>query len=220
MSVRARQALRLVRPLARAVNWTAFPPAGGLALLIVWAMATDTHAGMEELIVALRAAAIVLALAAAFALDDAAANIAAASPCPVLLRRSLRIVLVAMPTTSLWMSTMLLAQRKSLAEATALPMGFLTLELTTVVMIGLGVAATAARRGVANSAGRVGASSLLAMTVATWIVPEELRPWVYPSEPSWRTVHMWWAFALTTSLIWLFWVSRETYMKSVSRNGS
>lgn len=210
MPVRPRHALRLVRPLARAVNWAPIAPAGGLALLLVWLRAQDAYSGLEELIVALRAAAILLAVAAAFSLDDAAAGTTASTPSPLLLRRTVRVALIALPTAGLWTGALWLAARKPLPGPSPLPVALLTLELATVVMISLGLAAAAVRWGHGSSGGLAASSAVLGLTVMTWLIPEGVRPWVYPGHANWTAAHRWWAVALVASLTWFAWAGLDT----------
>ncbi len=209
MPVTPRQALRLVRPLAPAISWAPIAPAGGLALLLVWLRAQDAYSGPEELIVALRAAAILLAVAAAFSLDDAAAGTTASTPSPLLLRRTVRVALVALPTTALWAGALWLAARKPLPEPSSLPVALLSLELATIIMITLALAAAVIRWGDSNSGGLAASSALLGLTVLTWLIPEGVRPWVYPGEPQWAAAHRWWAVALIASLAWFVWAGLD-----------
>lgn len=209
MPVTAAQTRRLVRPLLRVTDWTPVVSSGACALAIVWLITWDSHSGMEELLVALRAAAILLGLAAAFVLDDPAADVTAAAPCPLLLRRALRVALVSLPTAALWGAALSIAARKPLPESSALPVPLLTLELATIIMIALALAATAIRWSDSRSVGPAAAAGLLGITVMTWLVPEGARPWVYPAQKNWVAAHWWWGVVLVTALACFSWISLD-----------
>lgn len=204
-----RQAVRLLRPMVRAVNWVPVAPAGTLALLAVWLIARDDLAGLEERIVAVRIAAVLLALSMAFVLDDTTAELSASTPSPLLLRRSVRVLLMLLPTAILWIGVLWVMVRAPLTEPSSLPIVALTLELGAVVMITMAMAAVLIRWGSSDLGGLPASAALLGLTLVSWLMPEDTRLWVYPGQANWTAAHVWWGVILVAGLVVFVWSSLE-----------
>ena len=193
---RARHARLLVRPTVRLASWRALPAAGVLALAMVHFFSAPT-------VIELRLAAIMLSVAAAFVLDDPAAQTLAASPTPLLVRRLLRTTLLLPLVAALWMIVLWSAGEHVMTA--------LTLELVTMLVITL-AAATAATPRIPDGRGGVAAAPalLIILTAAVLLLP---AGWTLfaddPTDPAWEISHVRWALLLAIALTTFLAASRD-----------
>ncbi|MBW3652254.1 MAG: ABC transporter [Actinobacteria bacterium] len=202
--IRARQARLLARPTARLASWSALPAAAVVAI------------AMLELdgprVVELRLAAVALCIGAAFVLDDPAAQSLAASPTPLLFRRLLRIALLLPLVGALW-AVVLWRAGETLATA-------LTLELATMLVVTLAVAALAAPL-VADCRGGLAAAPALLVLLAAALLVLPARWTLFaagPGDPGWEASHIRWALLLATAAAAFLIASRDP-AASLARSG-
>jgi hypothetical protein len=196
LSIRARQVGLLTPATLRAGQWLPVLPAGALALLAVELAAGTPQAGL----VALRSAAVALALGAAFLLDDPAAELLGCSPTPLWSRRLPRIG-VPLPLLGLLWAAVL--GRSGLA---AIPVGDLTLELAGMLTVTLALAACAGRYTGDGMGGRAGGPGLLVLVPLAW----QARMWAgLPGDPLWTLAHRRWLAAQVASAALLLWASLD-----------
>ena len=170
-------------------------PAGTIAVALVWAASRDTLTGTEGLVLAIRGAGVFLAVACAFAFDDAAATTTESCPTPLVLLRALRIALL-LPVVAVWWTVVLIIANQKSGLAAPLPFGALTLEAATLVMVTLAATAVASRKIPGDGPSVVGTGVLLGVLTVTFALPPQATPWVNPGAPRWGIVHWWWLAAL------------------------
>jgi hypothetical protein len=139
-AARLRQLPPLLRPLRDALRWQPAAGAAALAALLLAWKADDLDDGGTALM-SLRAVAAVLALGAAFLLDDAAADTLACSPTSLAWRRSSYLLATAALTGIPWAAAVLTAQ----SLGADLPVVALTLEFAALVALALAAAAALTR---------------------------------------------------------------------------
>lgn len=183
---RLRQAGLLVGPSLRTVAWPALVPAALLGLAI---LQLD-----GDRVVLLRLAAVALCVAAAFALDDPAAETTAAAPAPLLFRRALRLALV-LPLVGV-------AWALLLGAGGPVPEGGLTLELAAMLAFALAASAWAAAY-VADGRGGLAAAPVLlvALAAAAIALPERWTLFAGAADPRWTAAHARWTAVLVLALL-------------------
>ena len=187
---RLRQLPALLRPLVGALRWQPSIGAAALtALLIAWQ--ADAMHDQSDALRALRGVTVVLALGAAFLLDDPAADTLAASPTSLAWRRSTRLAAATLLVGLPWTGAVLTAQ----IRGADLPVARLTLELAAMVTLALAGAAGLTRWADAREPGVLAVPLVAGMTLALFRVPERWALLVYPG-PEWGPAHQRWALVL------------------------
>ena len=192
---RARQARLLAAPTVRLASWRALPAAAAVAVAVV------QFDGPQ--VTELRMAAIALCIAAAFVLDDPAAQSLAASPTPLLLRRLLRTTLVLPLVAALW-AIVLWRAGESFTTA-------LTFELVAMLVVTLAVAA-AATALVPDGRGGLAAGPvlLIMLTAALLMLPSAWTLFARdPTDPAWQASHNRWALLLAIGVATFLAASRD-----------
>lgn len=194
-------ARQLVHPVARSINWLPLAGSSIAAAVLVHLQTRDgcLSAGGEQCVFpeariqALRMAAVLIALGAAFVLDDRSEETTLHLPVGRLLRRSLRVGL-AVPLVALAWAVSIALARGSELPGGSLPLAALSLELAAVLALSL--AASAAAVGlVPEGLGGVGAGPLLLGSLAlTFFLPRSITMWADgPENPTWiPSHHRWW----------------------------
>lgn len=226
-SVAGRAIRALVTAEVRAVQWA--PMAGGAiaASLVVW-LPTRAHtvdrvvvlSSLGQRVLALRAGAIVLALGAAFVLDDPAAGTTAHLPVTVLRRRLARLAVALLGWATAWAGLIGIAMRTPLGGQ-SFPLGPVTLEAAAMVAMVLAAAAVAAPF-VPEGLGGIAAGPVLIVTMgiayAMAVPPWHLAMFVGdPMTPGWGAAHVRWGFLLGASVLMLLWCSRDPWRRAVPR---
>lgn len=183
-STRARQVALLARPIAHGLPWHAVAASAGAAFLIqlpAW--------NLHVRVVVTRASAVMLAIGAAFMLDDPAEATVAAAPLPRALRRALRVA-VGMPAVALaWAGLLAWA-----SASVAVPAAALTLELAGFCAVALAASAVATPYVPDGLGGVAGGPTLAALVVGAVKLPERwalLPP--HPLVRGWSAAHTrWW----------------------------
>jgi hypothetical protein len=196
LSMRVRQVGLLAPATLRAGQWLPVLPAGALALLAIQLAGGTPQAGL----LALRSAAVALALGAAFILDDPAAELLGGSPTPLWVRRIPRIGVVLPLLGLLWAAVL------GRSRFAAIPVGDLTLELAGMLTVTLALAACAGRYTGDGMGGRAGGPGLLVLVPLAW----QARMWAgMPGDPLWTLAHRRWLAAQAASAALLLWASLD-----------
>lgn len=196
LSVRVRQVGLLAPATLRAGQWLPVLPAGALALLAIQLAGGTPQAGL----LALRSAAVALALGAAFILDDPAAELLGGSPTPLWVRRLPRIGVVLPLLGLLWAAVL------GRSRFPSIPVGDLTLELAGMLTVTLALAACAGRYTGDGMGGRAGGPGLLVLVPLAW----QARMWAgMPGDPLWTLAHRRWLAAQAASAALLLWASLD-----------
>lgn len=193
---RGRHARLLVGPTVRLASWRALPAAGALAVAMV-------HFSSAPPVLELRLAAIALCVAAAFVLDDPAAQTLAASPTPLLFRRLLRTTLLLALLAALWMIVLWSAGEHVMTA--------LTLELATMLVVTLAAAVVATPR-ISDGRGGVAAAPalLIILTAALLLLPTAWTLFARdPADPAWQASHVRWALLLAIAAAAFLAASRD-----------
>jgi hypothetical protein len=198
-----RRQLRLVPvllvPTARAVGWAA-PLAGfalGLGLLAV-AVRPGLELPAERLVLWLRIAMTVGALGCAFLIDDPSEPTTEGVAGSLLLRRSLRVVLL-LPATAAWWIAVVWRVR-AVQPGLPLPVAALTLEAAALLAVTLALAAAGSRLAPERRGGVVAAPALLALAGAGFLLPAQATLYAPPDSAAWDGAHRRWALLLGLAL--------------------
>jgi fluoroquinolone transport system permease protein len=193
--VRLRQCPPLLRPLRDALRWQPVVGAAALAaVLLVWKAGDLEEPGTALMV--LRGVAVLLALGAAFLLDDAAADTLASSPTSLAWRRTSYLLATAAFTGVPWAAALFTAQ----SLGAELPVAALTLEFGAVLGLALAAAAGLARWADAREPGVVAVPLTVGLVLASFRLPERWALMVGPG-PAWEAAHQRWALVLAVALL-------------------
>ena len=209
-----RQALALLRPLLRAIQWAPAAIAGLLAPAIIGLAVSSTGTGSRELIMALRTVAVILCIGAVFSLDDPAASSTAATPTSLLRRRLLRVALAMTVVAIPWGGSLWLVAHWNPPRGEKPPLTTISLEMLTLLGLTLAFAAVVARITGLDSPGSATASLLLVLVAASLLLPPTWSPWLSPGQAApFGQRHQWWAVAFLLSQVCFLWATREPYWR-------
>lgn len=219
-------AAELVRPVARTIRWAPLAAAIGVAFVQVFVQTRDICpspapcVGPEARVLALRIAAIFLALGAAFVLDDPTEETTGHFPTPRWLRRAVRVGLVAPVVVLTWAMLVPLAMRSSV-DPDPFPTGALTLELATLVIASLAISAASARF-VAEAMGGVAAGPiLLGLVAGAYFLPSKVAVFLLdPRSHRWHAAHDVWRVLLLIAIGALLFASRDEWRNRRLRSRS
>ncbi|MEV0558545.1 MULTISPECIES: ABC transporter [unclassified Streptomyces] len=188
----------LLTPVWRSLPWRALA-AGGAAGLLLAAVprllsgAPDPWLGL----LALRGAALALALGLAFLLDDPARHITSAVPVGRPLRVGLRVALAAPLAALCWTAAVFLVP-----EEARPPVGALTLEAIATAVFALAGAALIIQRSTVTEPGAAVSAWLLSTAAAAFLLlPDGWALLVTPDDPRWADTHERWAILLAVALV-------------------
>lgn len=204
MSVRADQAVALRRATVRSVRW---PPAL-VAVLLVAGLTAWQHeqlAAPSSALVVVRLAAVLLALGAAFVIEDDTAITVASSPTPLWWRRTLRCAVAAALVLPGWTGVLVYAHGRQ----PALPWLRLSLELAVLVIVGLAVAGVVSLRLDVLDSGTTAALAVLGFALTVACLPARVALFTTPGSTSWEPSTFRWTVALATALIVLTLTTRD-----------
>ena len=218
-------AAELVRPVARTIRWAPLAAAIGLAFVQVFVQTRDVCPrsnpclGPEARVLALRIAAILIALGSAFVLDDPTEETTGHFPTPRWLRRAVRVGLVAPVVTLAWALLVPLAMRSSV-DPDPFPTGALTLELATLVIAALAISAASARFVPEGMGGIAAGPILLGLVAAAHYLPERLAVFLLdPQAPRWHAAHDVWRVVFVVAVAALLFVSRDPWRRPLRSFG-
>lgn len=200
---RLRQLPLLVRPYLGAVRWQPSLGAAGLAaLLLAWKAGDLAEPGTGMMV--LRGVAALLALGAAFLLDDAAADTLASSPTSLAWRRWSRLLVVAVLAGVPWVLGVAWVDPR----APGLPVAGLTVEFAALLALALVSAAGIARWTDTREPGIVAAPLTLGLMLAVARLPERWALLVGPG-PAWEDAHQRWTLLAVAAVGLLLWCGRD-----------
>jgi hypothetical protein len=205
---RASQALFLVRPLARALRWGPLLSSGVAGGFLVWILTKQdglTEAGMPIVdvttrIQALRISALLLALGAAFLLDDPARPTTDHLPTPLWFPRVLRLTFTVPLAVGFWVIHVWLA-RQTDPGVQPLPVGDVSLEAASLVALSVALAAGLARFVPDGMGGVAAGPAVLVLVGSALFLPARFG--LFPLEavdPRWQGAHDLWRWVLVGSL--------------------
>jgi hypothetical protein len=195
---RLQQMSVLLRPLRTAVRWQPLLGATVLVVVLLAVKADDLHQDGTALMV-LRGVAALLALGAAFLIDDAAAVTLAASPTSLAWRRLHRLLVAALVTVP-WTLAVLVVRSRG-AET---PVAGLTLELVTLVALALAAAGGITRWTGICEPGVLAAPLVCGLILASFQVPERWALLAWPGT-EWEAAHQRWGVLLGAAVLVLAW---------------
>jgi hypothetical protein len=202
-------ALVLSRPALR--SRIAEPVISGLVAVLVIAMPGMARVDLNptEYATLLRISSTVLALGAAFLLNDPVAGTTAVAPVSRLLRHAAALTQGMVVTTVSWAGVLIIARLESGPGLwRAIPPLDVTLEAVTLVTTAVAVAAWL--RSVARGRpGIVAGPLLLVITVVIVTLPEQADLFVSPGSSRWAVMHRMWAALWAASGIAIWLASRE-----------
>ncbi len=193
----AREALPAV---ARSSRWAPLSVSALLAVVLV-ALRHDQQAAGP-----MQTAAILLAGGAGFALDDPATETLAASPTPLLLRRSLRLLVMVPPVMVLWGLLLRWQGTEGSAESVAL-----TILFAGLMGLSLAVAGVAGRTTWLPGRGGLAAPpAILVMVFLSGAIPRRWRPLPLGDVPGgWTQIYIRWAAAAAVGTLVLLMSSSD-----------
>ena len=184
---------------ARAISWVPAVAAVVVGSAVV-AVLHDREAGAP-----LQAVSILLASAAAFALDDPATETLAASPTSLTRRRIARLSLAGPPLVAAWLALVAVQGPADWAEAWALAAMFAGL-----LGLSLSISGIAARRSARGRGGIVAGPGLFILLVASTTIPRRWRPLPTGDVPGgWPQIYLRWSAAAAIGLVVFLWSSRD-----------
>ncbi len=198
----------LTRPLARAVPWWPLAAAAALAVLSqLPALLAEPTPGLA--LPGLRLAAAALGAAVCFALPDRMASTVMA-PSPRWIRQWLRVALVLLPATTVWV-LLYLAIVAVNGQIVVGPIGPVTMQAAVCGLIPLAAAAVAARYRDDLGAASAGPLVQGVALVGTLFFTGTKSPWPIPQETGWTNAQLCWPPALALSAAVLLLANREVF---------
>lgn len=205
--MRMRQAFQLLQPTARAMSW--HPPlwAGALGLAYVAKEAPGAYIGHRILV--LRVAVLLLCMGTAFVLDDPTEETIGHVPTPLVMRRTLRVVLVLPLVSTMWFVMSRVAGTVPAREGGPMPIGDLTIEAATLLAIALTSACVGAKLTADRLGGIVAAPAVFALIgIAMFLPPDQRMILGSPADARWEDAHDWWAAVLAGVIVCFGWFNR------------
>ncbi|WP_214410313.1 hypothetical protein [Sphaerisporangium fuscum] len=189
--------IRLLRPLARAIDWVPLLVTGALTVLLVCVLDAGSPLDPSTSFTLLRMTGGLLGAAAGFTVLDAMAPTTAAAPVPRGVRHRIRCAAGGLAAGAWWAMASAVAVAR-LPEGGVLRLPGMAVEAAACVAAGLLAASIATRFHPGRAAALAGMGGLLAVFSVTLV----LRwPWPYPDDPAWEAVHHGWTAALVLLLV-------------------
>lgn len=189
------------------------PPAIGIVLGSAVAVA-PVVAGVElevhDVVLLLRCSMVIMALGAAFVLDDPTGRTTEAVPVSRAWVSMLRCLAAVTALGAAWTVQLAVAPLAVPAEArAALPSASLTLEPVTVVAWALVLGSLGARFTAEGSGGVLAAPGMVLVVIAVMLLPEEAAPFAQPQSEGWERSRWIWTAALGAGVLGLGLLLRE-----------
>ena len=210
MTTRAGVALLALRPTLRAMPWLPLLGSAASAGVAMWLI--DPAAGDGRALVALRVTAFLLALGAAFALDDPASTTLAGSPSPLAVRRSHRVL----PASAAWALCWGAAVGGTAVAADSTPLGLPTLEAAGMLALALAFAAVAGPHTPDGRGGVVAGPALTIAMLGILMVQYRYPRWatmfaLSPAMPEWDGERLRWTALLAGAIAALIAASLDPF---------
>ena len=174
--------------------------------------ATEARSGyINYRITVLRVGALLLCMGAAFVLDDVSEETIGHVPTPLLMRRTLRILLLLPLLGSAWAAMLYIAGDVARDDGGPMPAGDLTLEAATLLAVAF-CAATVGGRFTADRLGGIAAAPivLVLVAVATFLPERQKMILGSPSFARWEDAHEWWRVVLVAAVVGFVLLNRST----------
>ncbi len=197
----------LVRPTARAMSWN--PLLWAAVLAMAYVLKEATHGYVDYRILVLRVSALLICMGAAFALDDPTEDTLGHVPAPLVMRRVLRVALLIPFVAVVWMALVQIVGEVSVRDGGPLPVGDVTLEAATLLLISLSAACLSARLTSDRLGGIAAAPIVLALVAAALFLPYNYRLIVSLSDPRWADAHQTWRVVLAGAAIAFLYLNRS-----------
>jgi fluoroquinolone transport system permease protein len=208
------QLIELIRSgaLRRSLRWQ--PMLGALVLtaaLLAWTL--PDLVTPEGAVVLLRFIAVLLAVGAAFAFDDAALQLVSAVPLSLAQRLSLRAAIITLAAGPAWCAALLLTAQSSATMPHGLISG-VTLEFGCLQVIGLAIAASLMRcRGISEP-GIFAGPGLVGLMMGLMLLPARWQL-LGPLGPHWSAAHQRWAYLSIIAVAVLMLAARDPATRSI-----
>ena len=200
LSVRGRALGEAVKPSARTLPWATLAAAALLG--VVFLLLLRPRSAGSQPIGALRIAAVLLAAATGFCLDDRAEPTLAASPTTRLARRVVRLGVGLATAAGAWAALAALAL--VLTPGHDLPVAALTVEAAGMAAVALAVAGLTIERSPDGLGGVASGPALLALLLGSHVASVRWQVFsllpVGPGDPIWTEAHIRWGLLLALSL--------------------
>lgn len=200
---RARAALALAGPLARAIEWAPLAAASVFTLGLVWLVEAGQVLHPSVALDLMRIGGTLLGGTAAFALVDAMAADVDAAALPRWVRQGLRCLLAGGAAVVVWCAAFasLVARMR---PGQLFPVGDLLVEAVVCLAIGLAAGATAVRFTTGRQAALAAVVVQLALVLGTMLLPEGLQLWPPTcGYGAWDEAHRFWLLTLPVPVAWL-----------------
>jgi hypothetical protein len=204
---RPRQVILLLRPTAHAIGWS--PPVWAAILAILYVLKEAPNAFIDYRILVLRVGALLLCMGAAFVLDDPTEESIGHVPTPLVLRRSMRIVLILPLIAGAWRVLVYFAGEVPRRAGGPMPVGDLTLEAATLLLIAFSASCLGARLTSDRLGGVAAAPIVLALVAVSMLLPYDYKLIVgSPSDPHWVAAHDMWRFTFGGAALAFLYLNR------------
>ena len=209
---------QLLRPTARAMRWSPLGVGAMASMSIVFAMTRETclGSGMTCIsdgmrIAALRLGMLVVAMGAAFALDDPTEDTTAHLPTPLWLRRTVRLTLLTPALAAGWAILVGLALRDKVGKD-PFPTRAMTLEFVSTVVVALALSAIGARYAPDRLGGIVAGPVLFGLAITAMLLPGRWSLLVTePQVPLWNHAQTLWKAVLGAGVAAFVVASRDAW---------
>ncbi len=179
-------------------------------LAILYVLKEAPKAFIDYRILVLRVGSLLLCMGAAFVLDDPTEETIGHVPTPLLLRRSLRIALLLPLIAGVWGVLVRLAGEVPRRAGGPMPIGDLTLEAATLLLIALSAACLGAHLTSDRLGGIAAAPIVLAFVGAAMFLPYDYKLIVgSASDPRWAEAHDMWRFAFGGAALAFLYLNRS-----------
>lgn len=210
MTTRTRVALLALRPTLRAIPWLPLLGAAASAGVGIWLI--DPAAGEGRALVTLRVTAFLLALGAAFALDDPASTTLAGSPSALAVRRAHRLL----PACAAWALCWGAAVGGTAVAAGSTPLAVPTLEAAGMLALALALAAVAGPHAPDGRGGVVAGPALTLAMLGILLVQYRYPRWATmfafsPGMPEWDAERLRWTALLAGGMAALMTASLDPF---------
>jgi fluoroquinolone transport system permease protein len=191
----------IARPLARTIKWPAIVASFVPALGIVWYVSNDQYANVGTAALSLRLAALSLAVAIAFVLDDPTEDLTGPAPVSLLARRVVRVALALPVVILFWIVLVAMANGASFMTQT-LSQTTMLVELFAFISLAVGGAAIGGRHLADKLGGPAGAGIVVCVVAVGGLLPwgRSLLAQV-PGTAAYTQLRSWWWVAIAAGAL-------------------
>jgi fluoroquinolone transport system permease protein len=211
-AARLRRQLRMVPPLlvptARTIRWLPALAAFAVSLgLLALAVRPGRPLPPEQLVLWLRRIIIAAALGYAFLLDDPSKPTTESVAVSLLLRRTMRVVLLLPATATWWIAVTWRVH--AVHPQVAQPITALTLEAAALITVAIALAAAGSHLAPERRGSVVAAPALLTLATAAFLLPARFALYAPPGSTEWDGAHQRWTALLGLALAAYVLTSRD-----------